>query len=388
MTAAGTGGLHCIVCMKAVPKPEEVQIDPTTNRLDRTQARNEINPADMHAIEMALALRDRYGGQVSLLSMGPPFFEPYLRVGLMMGADTAYLLSDRAFGGADTLATSLTLAKGIGQIGKTAGGYDLVLCGEESSDGATGEVPPSLAEWLDVPQVTYATALDLVAGDNGRTRRLQARREIEGGHEVLRLPLPAVVSVPVGTGEPRFLDSARRGSAEVAQVTTWDAEALGIDPAEVGTPGSATLVTDVVPAGHTTRQRLVVGGTPEDEARRLFAAIRELVAVERKENGATMMSEVVADAPVTCAGCITPIEQTVRGTVAVGGFTFHPACAPACSYCGRPLVHSGNDVDESARILAAVVESRPGDGYRVQPTRFCCQDCHEVGLHDDPPALA
>jgi electron transfer flavoprotein beta subunit len=112
-----------------------------------------INPTDMHALETALALKDRFGGGVRLLAMGPPLFEEYLRLALAMGADEAFLLSDRAFGGADTLATSYTLAAGVRRIGH----FDLILCGEESSDGATGQVPPGMAEWLDIPQITYAT---------------------------------------------------------------------------------------------------------------------------------------------------------------------------------------------------------------------------------------
>src|SRR5512136_657586 len=105
--------LHSVVCMKVVPRPEEVRVDPTTRLLDRSNARAEINPPDMNALEMALALKDLHRGRVDIISMGPPYFEPYLRVGLAMGADHIYLLSDRAFAGADTLATTYTLAKGV-----------------------------------------------------------------------------------------------------------------------------------------------------------------------------------------------------------------------------------------------------------------------------------
>ena len=137
----------------------------------------------MNTLEVALELKDTHGGRVSLLSMGPPFFERYLRLGMAMGADDAYLMSDRAFGGADTLATSCALAAGIRAIG----GFDLVLCGEESSDGATGQVPPGIAEWLDVPQVTYATHIQTLP----RKRLIRGRRELRGGYEV-RGGAPAV----------------------------------------------------------------------------------------------------------------------------------------------------------------------------------------------------
>ena len=139
--------LHIVVCMKAVPKPEEIRVNRETHLLERANVRTEINPPDMNALEMALELKDKHGGTVDILSMGPPSFEPYLRVGLAMGADHVVLLSDRSFGGADTLATTYTLAQGIRKMKNV----DVILCGEESSDGATGQVPQGIAEWLDLP---------------------------------------------------------------------------------------------------------------------------------------------------------------------------------------------------------------------------------------------
>jgi electron transfer flavoprotein beta subunit len=149
--------LQIAVCVKVVPKPEEIRVDPQTHLLERSNARAEINPPDMNALELALALKDRHGGRLSIISMGPPYFEPYLRVGLAMGADQVYLLSDREFAGADTLATTYTLAQGVRKMG----GADLIICGEESSDGATGQVPPGLAEWLDIAQLTLLSELHL-----------------------------------------------------------------------------------------------------------------------------------------------------------------------------------------------------------------------------------
>ena len=149
--------LHSIVCVKVVPKPEEIRVDPETMMLIRDDVRSEINPPDMNALEMALRTKDRYGGRVSIISMGPPYFEPFLRVGLAMGCDHIYLLSDRALGGADTLATTYTLAQAVRKIGDA----DLIFCGEESSDGATGQVPAGLAEWLDIPQLTLLTEIEI-----------------------------------------------------------------------------------------------------------------------------------------------------------------------------------------------------------------------------------
>jgi electron transfer flavoprotein beta subunit len=265
--------MRIVVCVKAVPKPEEVRMNPETRTLDRSKARNEINPADMHALEMALALRDRAGGTVALLSMGPPMFVPYLRLGLAMGADAAYLLSDRAFGGADTLATSYTLAKGLERIAAEGGGWDLVLCGEESSDGATAQVPAGIAEWLGVPQATYAAAVMPDTPD-----ALRVRREIKGGAEVLRVPLPAVLSVAAGANAPRFYDPSRRAWAEAQEVVVWDAAALAADTAMIGAPGSATTVASVESAGHVERRHQVIRGTPEEAARALAGVIRAALA--------------------------------------------------------------------------------------------------------------
>jgi electron transfer flavoprotein beta subunit len=267
MTAKSTNhkGLQIIACVKVVPRPEEVVVDQATATLDRANARSLINPPDMNLLEVALELKDLHGGEVTLLSMGPPLFEPYLRVAMAMGADRAVLLSDRAFAGADTLATSYTLAEGIRKIGR----YDLILCGEESSDGATAQVPPGIAEWLDIPQVTYAGVLEIVDG------KLKAEREVRGGHEVLLVPLPAVASIRVGINEPRFIDFDRKPWAEKeAPVTVWTARDLRLDEDKIGLKGSATTVSGLGQARAADRQRQMVQGNPEQEAHVLFEKIQ------------------------------------------------------------------------------------------------------------------
>jgi len=263
--------LHTIVCMKVVPMPEEVRVNQETMLLDRANARSIPNPSDMNALEMALQLKEQHGGSISILSMGPPFFEKYLRLVLCMGADRVYLLSDRAFGGADTLGTSRALAAAIDKIGR----FDLVLCGEESSDGATAQVPPGIAEWLDLPQVTYALELELDPGN----RRLRATREVKGGHELLLVQLPAVVSVKMGVNEPRFLDWSLRPWGERRDlVTVWSAADLGVDLDEVGVPGSATIVGGVGQSASSERRREYLTGTPEESARQLFDRIKRYLA--------------------------------------------------------------------------------------------------------------
>jgi electron transfer flavoprotein beta subunit len=258
-----------IVCLKVVPRPEEVSVDPETLTLDRGAGRSMINPADMNALETALALKDRYGGTVRLLAMGPPLFEDYLRLGLAMGADEAFLLSDRAFGGADTLATSYTLAAGVRRIGH----FDLILCGEESSDGATGQVPPGMAEWLDIPQITYAIDVTLVDS----RWRLKAKREVRGGHETLVAPLPVLVSVKARVNEPRFIDMDRWERGADAPVTIWSAADLDVDPEMIGSPGSPTLVAGTREAPRRERRHEMIDGTPQRQARVLAQRISPYV---------------------------------------------------------------------------------------------------------------
>lgn len=258
--------LHTIVCLKVVPKPEEVRIDPEKLTLDRASARSEINPSDMNALETALSLKDRYGGRISLLAMGPPLFEPYLRVGLAMGADACYLLSDRAFGGADTLATSYTLAAGIQKIGIP----DLILCGEESSDGATGQVPPGIAEWLGITQVTYGTELSLLTG----RWWLRAHRDFSEGHEIVTAALPAVVSLRSRCNEPRFMEMERRAWAASAPIAVWSAADLDADPEMIGLSGSATVVAGTQEAPKRDRRRVALTGSIEEKARALAEIIR------------------------------------------------------------------------------------------------------------------
>ncbi len=262
--------LHTVVCVKIVPKSEEIRVDYSTKLLDRSNAHSEINPPDMNALEIALGIKDRFGGKVDIISMGPPYFEPLLRIGLAMGCDHIYLLSDRAFGGADTLATTYTLAEGI----KKMGGADLIICGEESADGATGQVPAGLAEWLDVSQLTLLTGITV---DLERHMGI-GRRSLKGGYELLEAPLPCVVSVKTASNEPRFLDFSRKTWAyEPERVTIWNAADLKADPQCIGLVGSPTTVSELakVPVRERKRQKLV--GSPDKISEELVAIIQKVL---------------------------------------------------------------------------------------------------------------
>lgn len=262
--------LEIVVCMKVVPKSEEIRVDTETLLLERSGVRSEINPPDMNALEMALALKDDQPARINILSMGPPFFEPILRVGLAMGAERFFLMSDREFAGADTLATTYTLAKGIEKIGN----FDLILCGEESADGATGQVPPGLAEWLDLPQVTLATKLSV----DQKKQIARVRREIKGGYEIQEVDIPAVISVKTASNEPRFIDFHRKPWAfEEAEVVIWNHDDVNVEDGYIGLTGSPTVVSGLREAEVRERRKEFLRGSPEEIAMELAKRLKGIL---------------------------------------------------------------------------------------------------------------
>ena len=270
--------MRSVVCLKVVPRPEEVRVDLESKTLSRSGVRSVINPSDLNALEMALALRDQCGGRVTVLSMGPPNFEPYLRVAIAVGADDAVLLSERAFAGADTLATSYTLAEGI----RTLTGVDLVLCGDASSDGGTSQVPQGIAEWLGFSQATYVDRLEVP-----KEGTLRARRVLEDGNETLDLPLPAVVSVLGGVGEVRFIDYDRWSLAQQAAVPIVDATELGANLSRIGLRGSPTVVAGLREVRKPGRRREVLTLDPGAAATRLAQELRRLGLVTEGTRSST-----------------------------------------------------------------------------------------------------
>jgi len=235
--------LHVAVCMKMTPDATDLTIDPVKKTLDRTKVKNIINPPDENAFELALQMKDRFGAQVTVLTMGPPFFDTMLRECIARGADRGVLITDRAFAGADTYPTSLTLAAGIKKVSREHGDVDLILFGEETTDASTGQVGPGVAGHLQTDQATYIHSLQL----DPATGLLTATRSIGGGHEVLRLPLPACVTCELKINTPRIasLNGKLRGAS--AQLVTWSlAELTDIgDPSWVGLKGSPTIVGKV-----------------------------------------------------------------------------------------------------------------------------------------------
>ncbi|KYH38332.1 MAG: electron transfer flavoprotein subunit beta, partial [Candidatus Bathyarchaeota archaeon B23] len=187
--------LNIIVCIKQVPETVEVEIDPETGRLMREKYPGILNPFDEHAVEETLRLRDRYGGFIRVLTMGPPMAERALRDALALGCDEAWLATDRFFAGADTLATSYTLSLCIRRMEP----YDLIICGLKTTDGDTGQVGPELAEHLGIPHICYVSQILDVSKD-----RIRVRRRLDDGVETLEAPLPALITVTKEINQPRL----------------------------------------------------------------------------------------------------------------------------------------------------------------------------------------
>ncbi|MGC9967713.1 MAG: electron transfer flavoprotein subunit beta/FixA family protein [Syntrophobacteraceae bacterium] len=230
--------MHFVVCLKQVPDTAEVKIDPETNTLVRAGVESIANPYDLAAVEEAVRLKERYGGIVTAICMGPPQAESALRQALALGADDAVLLSDRAFAGADTLATSYTLSKAIETLGRVDP-VDLALCGKQAIDGDTAQTGPGIATRLDFTQLTYVVDVEWIDPEK---KRVQVRRKVEGGFEIINGPLPALLTVELELAKPRraplpmLIDSLR------APVKVWDAKAIDASPQLLGIKGSPTWV--------------------------------------------------------------------------------------------------------------------------------------------------
>jgi electron transfer flavoprotein beta subunit len=228
--------MHFVVCIKQVPDTHDVKINPETNTLMREGVESIINPFDMYAIEEALRLKDRLGGKVTALTMGPPQAESALREAVAMGVDETILVSDRAFAGSDTWATSYTLAKALEKIGD----YSVILFGKQASDGDTAQVGPGVATHLDLPQITYVRKVEEIDEE-----KIVAERLLETGFESIESPLPCVLTVVKEINEPRLPSLRGKMAAKKATITTWGAEDIAAEPECLGLDGSPTKVVRV-----------------------------------------------------------------------------------------------------------------------------------------------
>ncbi|WP_456387970.1 electron transfer flavoprotein subunit beta/FixA family protein [Desulfolithobacter sp.] len=256
--------MNILVCIKQVPDAKDVRLDPETNTLAREGVSSIMNPYDRHALEEAVRLKEEHGGEVTVLSMGPPQAEEVLREAISCGADHAALVSDRAFAGADTWATSYTLAKAI----EILGSFDLILCGKQAIDGDTAQVGPGLASRLQVPYVTCVQKTR--SADSGS---IVVERMMDDGYDVVRLPLPALLTVVKDVNEPRVPSLKGKMKAKKAQIRVLSAADIGAEEGCIGLAGSPTQVVRVF-SPEPRDDRTLFEGTPEEQVEQLVAALR------------------------------------------------------------------------------------------------------------------
>ena len=256
--------MDIIVCIKQVPDTTEVKINPETNTLIREGVPSIVNPFDENAVEAALQLKEKHGGTVTVVTMGPPQAAEALKTCVAMGVDHTYLVSDRAFAGSDTWATSYTLSQAIKKIGK----FDLILCGKQAIDGDTAQVGPGIAEWLGLPQVTFDSKISLEG------TKLKIERLLEEVNEIVECPLPAVLTVVKQINEPRLPSLKGLMRAKKAEIKSLNAADIKGDPKNMGLNGSPTSVVRIfTPPAKGGGQ--ILSGEPEAIIDTLIGKLKE-----------------------------------------------------------------------------------------------------------------
>lgn len=264
--------MKIFVCVKQVPGVSEVKIDPDTNTLVREGVLSVINPNDRNAIELALMLKEKYGSEVIALSMGPPQAEEILREALAMGVDKGFLLTDRAFAGADTLATSYTLALAIKKILSESNSEKkyLIICGAQAIDGDTGQVPPELAEELGIPQITYVQNIKLNEDKITVERKFRAIEIV-----VIETQLPALISVLNDINKPRYPTMAGIMRAhDQSSVIFLDSKTLNADKSKIGLNGSMTEVWKIF-TPERKGEHIILEGPTEEVVQKLCQYLKE-----------------------------------------------------------------------------------------------------------------
>jgi len=256
--------MEIIVCVKQVPDTKDVRLDPKTNTLAREGVEAIMNPFDRHALEEAVCLKEKMGGTVTVLSMGPPQAEEVLREAISCGADRAVLVSDRAFAGADTWATSYTLSKAITALGS----FDLILCGKQAIDGDTAQVGPGLAARMEYPYVTCVQKTREVSDD-----ALVVERMMDDGYDLVRLPLPALLTVVKDINQPRVPSLKGKMKAKKAEIVTLSAADIGAEAQSIGLAGSPTQVVRVF-SPEPRGERQIFSGDVEEQVEQLVECLR------------------------------------------------------------------------------------------------------------------
>ncbi len=259
--------MNIIVCIKQVPNTTDVRIDPATNTLIRDGVESVINPFDTYAIEEAARLKERCGGKVTAITMGPPQAESALKEAISLGCDEGILVSDRKFAGSDTWATSYTLAAAIRKIAD----FDVILCGKQASDGDTAQVGPGISAHLNIPQVTYVKRIVEISAGAAKVERMT-----EEGYDIVETPLPCLFTVVKEINTPRMPSFKGMMRAKSAKILKWTADDIEADPAALGLDGSPTRVVKIfTPEARKGGETL--SGATDDVSKELVELLKDLV---------------------------------------------------------------------------------------------------------------
>ncbi len=257
--------MRIIVCIKQVPDTAEVRINPETGTLIREGVPSIINPLDMHAIEAGLQIKEKIGGKVTVISMGPPQAESALREAVAMGADEAVLITDKTFAGSDTWATSYALSMAIKKIGA-----DIIICGKQAIDGDTAQVGPETAEFLNIPHISYVRKIENIEKDLIKVQRL-----MDEGYDIVESSLPVLITVIKELNEPRLPSLKGKMAAKKAVIQKWSAQDIGVSENDAGIKGSPTQVKNVF-TPQARNDRKILEGTPEQQVDALIMELRGL----------------------------------------------------------------------------------------------------------------
>lgn len=258
---------NIIVCIKQVPDTDKVQINRETNTLIREGVQSIINPFDENAIEAALQLKELHtDARVIVISMGPPQVVEALKQAIAMGADEVLLVSDRAFAGSDTWATSYTLAQTIKEIGN----FDLIICGKQAIDGDTAQVGPGIAEWLDIPQITFAKEIEYDEG------KFTIKRIIEDGYQLINVDSPVLITVTKDINEPRYPSLKGKMKAKKAEIPIWNVSKINADENNIGLTGSPTKVVKIF-SPPVKGNSEIFSGDATDSAQKLATKLTKLL---------------------------------------------------------------------------------------------------------------
>jgi len=260
--------VNIVVCIKQVPDTAEIRINPETNTLMREGVPSIINPFDLHALEAGLQIKEKFGGKVTVLTMGPPQAEAALREAVSMGADEAVLLSDRAFAGSDTWATSYTLAQAIRKLGA-----DIIFCGKQAIDGDTAQVGPETAEFLGIPHISYIRKIEEVGDGYVRAQRL-----MDEGYDIVESTLPVLLTAVKELNQPRMPSLKGKMAAKKAEIKKMGKDDIQADDSNIGLKGSPTQVKNIF-APQIKADRKMLEGTPDAQVDALIQELRKIKCI-------------------------------------------------------------------------------------------------------------